>query len=558
VAPKPPAKPVVKVLLVNAKDEEEARIALLEDGKLEELYVETAGERSVAGNVYRGNVQNVERGIGAAFVDLGRGLTGFLHVSDLPDRPEGPEGSNVTDLLETGQEVMVQITRDSIGKKGPALTARIALPGRFLVLMPNSPRSGVSRRIGTGRDRDRMKRLLQDLDVPDGMGLIVRTAGETADVESLRRDLQHLLAEWEALKEKAASAGIPGLLRGESDLAERCVRDIMPPDVSKIVVDDEETAARIRALLEAWIGPSPAPAPAAPPEAAAAGSVPAPAPTPAPDVVTLPAVEAPPARDGGPAAPVAPLVVLHDDAMPIFHAYGAESQIEDAYRRAIRLSSGGSIVIDPTEALVAIDVNSGRLTDEEDPESTALVTNLEAVEEATRQLRLRDLGGLVVIDFIDLKDRKAIRKVERALKDALARDRARIRVGRMGQFGCVILSRQRIRQALTRVTHEECTACGGTGRRRLVSGLGLRVLREMQARLARSKGRVGLEVRAPQPVVDWIKKHRSGALRDLRQASAGAIRVEPDARLAADGWAMKGLPPEGAAPGSAPPVAEEA
>jgi hypothetical protein len=380
----------------------------------------------------------------------------------------------------------------------------------------------------------------------------------------------------------------------------------MPADVSRVLVDDARMAERIRQLLDVWYPqvlpaeppPAPAPAPTPVPDAApdassartesaapvhpaappapapepddfAAGILaPAPAATPPlPPPAPEPDVEPPPLDEAGEPEPAAPPpeelpkppeVELWSDPMPLFHAQGVEAQLEDALRRTSRLPSGGSIVIDPTEALVAIDVNSGRLTDEEDPERTALVTNLEAVAEVTRHLRLRDLGGLIVIDFIDMRDRKAVRKVERELRRALVRDRARIRVDRIGPFGCVMLSRQRIRQALQRVTHEECSACAGTGRRRLVSGLSLRVLREVQARVARSRGRGGLEVRVPPPVAEWLKKHRSTALRDLRQVCTGPIRLEADARLASDGWAMRGLPPGGDAPAGAGPAAPRA
>nr|MDJ0523431.1 ribonuclease E/G [Planctomycetota bacterium] len=635
-APTPEESEREKVLLVNAGDREEARIALLVDGVLEEVYIETASvERSSAGNIYRGRVQNVERGIGAAFVDLGRGVTGFLHASDLPVKEDEEPSADVTERLHAGDEVIVQITRDSIGRKGPALTGRISFAGRYLVLMPFTARSGISRRIPQGRERDRVRKLLRKLEVPEGMGVIVRTASETTDLAALEADLGHLLKEWEFIKRKAAEPGQPGVLRGESDLAERSVRDIMPSDVTRIVVDRDDIAGRIHRLLRVWY-PSAA---AAADEAAhvAVRSATRALDTPLGEIEDAPAEpEAEEEREGEEAADDAPVaeteavpeddalddeapsdpdadadvdaeevqeeasdadeeeteeaeevedadetedaeddegedeesepeeteaerlqrltkmarampeVELHTDALPLFHKYGAETQLEDAFRRSMRLPSGGSIVIDQTEALVAVDVNSGRLTDESDPESTALVTNLEAVEETARQLRLRDLGGLVVIDFIDMRDRKSRKKVETALKEALSGDRARIRMGRMGPFGLVVLSRQRIRQALSRVTHDPCQDCGGTGYRRQISGLGLRVLREMRARVARSRGRGGLGVRAPQEVVTWIKKNRSGVLKQLKKACNGPIVLEADARLAVDGWAMKGLPPEGA------------
>jgi len=612
-----------KVLLVNARDREEARIALLVDGVLEEIYIEAAtAERSSAGNIYRGRVQNVERGIGAAFVDLGRGVTGFLHASDLPPKGDDEQGAkDVTERLAAGDEVIVQITRDSIGRKGPALTGRISFAGRYLVLMPFTARSGISRRIPQGPERDRVRKLVRELTVPEGMGVIVRTASETTDLAALAADLDHLLKEWEFIKRKAAEPGQPGILRGESDLAERSVRDIMPSDVTRIVVDRDDIAGRIHRLLRVWYPSAAAAAdeaahvavrnvsaamdtplgelaavaraPRAEPEAdASAQAEPVPArpgetvqegpeavdeavdearyepdavPDPAPDTVTEAAgaadepAEAPTREpEESPAerlerltrvARAMPEVELHTEALPLFHKYGAETQLEDAFRRSTRLPSGGSIVIDPTEALVAVDVNSGRLTDEADPESTALVTNLEAVQEAARQLRLRDLGGLVVIDFIDMRERKSRTKVETALKEALSGDRARIRMGRMGPFGLIVLSRQRIRQALSRVTHDPCSSCGGTGYRRQISGLGLRVLREMQARVARSRGRGGLGVRAPLEVVAWIKKNRSGVIKQLKKECSGPITLEADERLAVDGWAMKGLPPDPAPEG---------
>jgi ribonuclease E len=526
------------VLLVNAIDPEEIRIALLEDGKLEEIYLESSEERSATGNVYRGRVQNVEKGIGAAFVDMGRGLTGFLHVSDLPERQPG---QTIGDLLKEGDEVLVQVTRDSMGKKGPALTARVSLPGRWLVLTPKAPRSGVSRRIEGDRERRHARRLLDQITVPEGMGVIVRTASESARPEDLQQDLAVLLQEWEALKARFMEPGPPGLIKSESDLAERSVRDLMPPDASRIVVDKESIAQRMDRLLGAWR-----------PAGAEAGAPPAPAPEPASAPETLPEPEPPPLDEIGegveasppsPPPPDGSRVEIYREDMPLFHAFGVETQLEEAFRRVLRLPSGGSLVIDPTEALVAIDVNSGRMTEQEDPESTALVTNLEAAAEAARQLRLRDLGGLIVVDFIDMRERRAVRQVEKAFRDALARDRARIRVGRIGQFGCLMLSRQRIRPALTRLTHEECEACGGTGRRRHASGLGLRVLREMAARIARARGRGGLEVRVPEAVRDWIRRHRGSLLRELERRCDGPIRLEADSRIAADGWAMKGLPP---------------
>ncbi len=588
-APDPSVK-TEKILLVNATDRDESRIALLVDGRLDEVFIEALDERSQAGNVFRGRVQNVEKGIGAAFVDLGRGVTGFLHATDLPIKEGEDSDAPVTEKLSPGDEVIVQITRDSIGRKGPALTGRVSIPGRYLVLMPFSTRSGISRRIPHGKERERVRKLIDQLVVPEGMGVILRTASDTTDLPALQADLEHLIAEWSVIQRKAAEPGQPGVLRGESDIAERSVRDIMPSDVTRIVVDKDDIAGHIHRLLRIWypsaaaaaeehahVSVRQAAAAAEAPRGELAGSS---APMAAADAAEAPVQDDVPDEPDSelsdlPAdalAPVPPLepepppeshaqrmerlarvarampeVELHTDLMPLFHAYNVETQLEDAFRRTIRLPSGGSIVFDQTEALVAIDVNSGRLTDREDPESTALATNLEAVTEVARQLRLRDLGGLVVIDFIDLRERGARRQVEDALRDVLSKDRARIRLGRMGSFGLVQLSRQRIRQALTRITHEECPLCAGTGRRRHLSGVALRILREIQARIARSKGRGGVEVRAPREAVDWLKRYRSGVLRSLERMASGPITLAVDDRLAADGWAMKGVPPAGGA-----------
>jgi ribonuclease E len=267
------------------------------------------------------------------------------------------------------------------------------------------------------------------------------------------------------------------------------------------------------------------------------------------------ATEPPPAPVAvPPALPPAHEVAFHDDPTPLFHAHGVETQVEDAFRRTIRLPSGGSIVIDPTEALVAIDVNSGRLTAEEDLEATALKTDLEAVAEVARQLRLRDLGGVVVVDFIDLEETGHAHQVEQALKEALKRDRARIRVGRMGPFGCLELTRQRIRPALASVTHVSCPACHGTGRRRHPVGLALRVLREIEARVARSRGSGGLEVRVTPSVADVLRRRKARSLERIERRMSGPLRVDGDPSVPYGAWSIRGIPPKGSprGPGAGP------
>jgi ribonuclease E len=569
---------VDKVLLINADEPEEVRVALVEDGRLEEVYVEAGTDPTGKGNVYVGRVQNVEKGIGAAFVDLGGGVTGFLHASDIVAEalatkpPEGVEAGEkkITDLVKPGDPILVQVSRGAVGHKGPTLTTKISLPGRYVVLLANSTRGGVSRRIETGEERDRMRALVGGIEVPPGMAIILRTASNGRSREEVAADLAALHRLWTNLKARLSEGGGPRLVHEEGDLVSRAVRDLLPADATRIVTDDASVAARIREYLDSTSPPpsSPAREAAAPTRAEGDGvagdGVPGVAPH-AADAVPLDAlpVDAVPASSasggavsGGQgeaeaevvttssAAPAKPLSVeVHPGPTPIFHAFGVEAQMEDAFRRTIRLPSGGSIVIDPTEALVAIDVNSGRMTEEEDLETTALKTDLEAVPEVARQLRLRDLGGVIVVDFIDLRERAHVAEVERAMREALRRDRARIRMARIGPFGCLELTRQRIRPALASVTHVACTACGGAGRRRHPFGLALRVLREMRARAARSRGHGGMEVRVPPPVAELLKKRRADSLAALEAWLTGPFRLVPDATIPSGGWSIRGLPP---------------
>ena len=627
-----------KILLINAAEPEEVRVALIEDGRLEEIYVEAGTDPTAKGNIYVGRVQNVERGIGAAFVELAPGLTGFLHASDVASpvdvpgmpgaepapaaapRAEGVEGApvegagapaegaggsagsgggeagdgrRIQDLLKPGDLVLVQITRGPLGHKGPSITTRISLPGRYVVLLANSTRSGVSRRIEFGDGRDEMRAILRGLELPEGMAVILRTASHGRTREEIQADLSALYRLWETLEGRLLEGGGARLVHAESDLVLRALRDVMPADTTRIVTDDPETAERVRETLAAM-----APA-AAPPADPVPPFVSAPVPTPGrrsaisdetdaaavqaielaaaprsfliapeadaydgeiqPEIAaeeSPPRVAEPPPLPPPPILKAPPPVELHEGLNPLFHAFAVETQVEDAYRRIVRLPSGGSIVIDPTEALVAIDVNSGRMTEEEDLESTALKTDLEAVPEVARQLRLRDLGGVVVIDFIDLRESSHIHQVEQALREALKRDRARIRLGRMGPFGCLELTRQRIRPALASVTHISCHSCGGTGKRRHPVGLALRVLREARARAARARGHGGLEVRVVPAVADVLRKRLGRAVAELERAMKGPFRLVPDPSIPVAGWSIKGIAPRGAPPGPGPRAGE--
>ncbi|MGH9362969.1 MAG: Rne/Rng family ribonuclease, partial [Thermoanaerobaculia bacterium] len=358
-----------KRILVNVSDPEEVRIAVLEDGRLEEIHFERAAEKKHLGNIYKGRVVNLEPAIQAAFVDLGIGRNGFLHVSDvlpayagaaaipfesLSQRPAGRKRFRIQEILAKGQEVLVQISKDSIGAKGPTLTSYVSIPGQYLVLMPGISRYGISKRIEDGEARAKLRELLARLDPPKGLGAIVRTAGRQRSTEELERDLKQLVQVWGEIGERVRSSAVPALIFEECDLMIRVLRDLLAADAEEILIDGEEAYRRSRDFL--------------------AGAHPE----------------------------LERRVRLYDGSVPLFTRYGVEEEIERIYNRKVPLPSGGYLVIEETEALVAIDVNSGRYRDEEDLEATALKINLEAAPEIARQLRLRDLGGVIVNDFIDM------------------------------------------------------------------------------------------------------------------------------------------------------------
>ena len=418
-------------MLINYVPGEECRIAIVEDGRLEEIYHERADNESHVGNIYKGKVLNVEPGIQAAFVDFGLERNGFLHVSDLhpkyfpgdlkeetervghktPRRERPP----IQHCLRRGQEVLVQVIKEGIGTKGPTLTSYLSIPGRYLVMMPDMERHGVSRKVEDDETRREMKKVLDELNPPEGFGFIVRTAGLGRPKAEIKRDLAYLQRLWKAIDRRMNSTLRVGELYTESDLIIRTIRDVFTGDVDRIVVDDLDAARRARDFL---------------------------------------AIANP--RSGS-------KVVVYSDLTPIFHRYGLERQLEGIHHRRVLMNSGGSLVIDSTEALVAIDVNSGKMRDHSDAETTALRTNMEAADEVCRQLRLRDLGGVVVVDFIDMALQKNRKAVESRFRENLKRDRARTRVNPISQFGLLEMTRQRMRPSLKKSVTNECLACAGLG-----------------------------------------------------------------------------------------------
>ncbi|HSR10706.1 MAG TPA: Rne/Rng family ribonuclease, partial [Thermodesulfobacteriota bacterium] len=434
---------MIKKMLINAQDPEEVRMAIVEDGVLSELIIEPSSPGPSRGDIYKSRIINIEPSLQAAFVDYGEARHGFLPFSEIhpdyysspPQEKEGEPRPRIKDLIRRNQEILVQLERGEMGTKGAALTSYVSLPGRYLVLMPGSNGGGISRKIEEEKERRKIKEIVKELEVPPGMGLIVRTAGLDRAKSDLTKDLQYLLQLWDTIREKSEKTHAPGLIYRERDLVIRSLRDYFSPDFEEILIDHREVFNQAREFLRLFM----------------------------------------PRYLGK--------VKLYSEKRPLFSKYELEKQVETIYQRKVPLKSGGSIVVDPAEALVAVDVNSGKATQGRGMEDTAYQTNLEAADEIARQLRLRDLGGLVVIDFIDMYDRKHKMEVERSLRNALKRDKARMEVGRISRFGLLELSRQRIRSALGEKSLVPCSFCEGIGRVKSTESAALAVLRRVRAGL---------------------------------------------------------------------------
>lgn len=425
----------MKRMLFNATQAEELRVAIVDGQKLLDLDIETLGKEQRKGNIYKGTITRIEPSLEACFVDYGTDRHGFLPFKEVAKsyfQNYSGGKAHIQDVLEEGMTVLVQVEKDERGNKGAALTTFISLAGRYLVLMPNNPRAGgVSRRI-VGEERQELKELVSQLEVPHGMSVIARTAGIGRTVEDLQWDLNYLLQLWQAVSDAAGQEEVQPLILQESALVIRAIRDYFQPDIGEILIDDEEVYQRVKQFMSFVM----------------------------PNNINR--------------------VKRYNEHTPLFSRFQIEHQIETAFSREVSLPSGGAIVIDHTEALVAIDVNSARSTKGGDVEETALKTNLEAAEEIARQLRLRDLGGLVVIDFIDMENRKNQSQVEQALREALKQDRARVQMSKLSRFGLMELSRQRLQMSLGESTHILCPRCQGKGSIRGVQSSGLHILRIIQ------------------------------------------------------------------------------
>ncbi|PKE30384.1 ribonuclease E [Rahnella sp. AA] len=477
----------MKRMLINATQQEELRVALVDGQRLYDLDIESPGHEQKKANIYKGKITRIEPSLEAAFVDYGAERHGFLPLKEIsreyfPSNYSSHGRPNIKDVLREGQEVIVQVDKEERGNKGAALTTFISLAGSYLVLMPNNPRAGgISRRI-EGDDRTELKEALSSLQLPDGMGLIVRTAGVGKSAEALQWDLTFRLKHWDAIKKAAEGRPAPFLIHQESNVIVRAFRDYLRPDIGEILIDNP----KILDLAKEHI--------------AALGR---------PDF----------------SSKIKPYV----GEIPLFSHYQIESQIESAFQREVRLPSGGSIVIDSTEALTAIDINSARATRGGDIEETAFNTNLEAADEIARQLRLRDLGGLIVIDFIDMTPVRHQREVENRLRDAVRQDRARIQIGRISRFGLLEMSRQRLSPSLGESTHHICPRCAGTGTVRDNESLSLSILRLIEEEALKENTK---EVHAivPVPIASYLlnEKRESVNAIEKRQGGVRAVIVPND------------------------------
>lgn len=485
----------MKRILINATQPEELRVAMVDGQRLYNFDIETAARKQSKSNIYKGRITRLEQSLEAAFVDYGAERHGFLPLKDIArsyfKKPDAIDDSseaaatesfsraNVKNLLREGQELIVQVDKEERGSKGAALTTFISLAGRYLVLMPNNPRAGgVSRRI-EGEDRTEAREVMNSLELPDGMGVILRTAGVGKSAEELRWDLEYLLQLWSAIENAAQQRTAPFLIYQESNIIIRAIRDYLREDIGEILVDDEEIFNEAAEFMRQVM----------------------------PQHVEK--------------------VKLYKDKVPLFSRFQIESQIETAFQREVKLPSGGAIVFDHTEALVAIDINSARATKGVDIEETALNTNVEAVEEIARQLRLRDVGGLVVIDFIDMLSHRNQREVEGRLKESLKMDRARVQVGRISRFGLLEMSRQRLRPSLGESSQIMCPRCHGQGTIRSVESLSLAILRLIEEE-AMKENTARIIAQVPVDVATYLLNEKRQSIYDIEARQKIHILLIPN------------------------------
>ncbi len=489
-----PEKAVAYKLLINAEEPEECRIALLEDGRLESFHVTTIDREPTKNNIYKGRIVSIEANLQAAFVDIGTGRNGFLPFNEIhPEyfRQDVNERNRnliaqhqwkklkIEEVVQKGQEVLVQVVKEVTGNKGANMTTFLSLPGRCLVLMPGSDSAGISRKIVGEERRSSLREIMSEFEIPEGIGYIIRTASAEITGATLQKDLHTLLILWEEIKHRGQTMDAPALVYEEQDTVVRFLRDHFFQEIQEIIVDTQESLNNVNAFIELL-----------------------------------------------PAKQKKVKVRLHRGTKPIFNQHNIEEQIESIYKPQVTLPSGGSIVIDPTEALVAIDVNSGRTSKNSDFDETIFLANMEAAAELARQLRLRDLGGLIVVDFIDMRNKKHIREVERQVKISMKRDKAKVDISKISRFGLMQISRQKMGAPIERGSYRTCEYCQGRGVVRSVETLALYYLRRIQTGISR-KNIARVECRFPLDVAQYLLNKKRAELGELEIKHNAKIDIIP-------------------------------
>lgn len=487
-----------KEIIINI-EQLETRVAILENGNLDNFHIERKEDHRIVGSVFKGKIQNLEDGLQAAFVDIGLKRNAFIHYWDMIpedaarlEREEGVRAKSssrkrkrykpgeIAKIFPIGSEIIVQVTKDAIGTKGPRVTANISIPGRFLVMMPGTKMKGISRKIDDSKERNRLKKILQRLPVPNGIGLIVRTAGSGTRRTSFTRDARTLFEVWKDIQDKMDNKKAPCCLYSEPGLAERVVRDYLTEDIDRIFIDNQELFEVTRDVIQKYSRRS---------------------------------------RNW---------IQLYGGDEPIFDYFDIEKQIESAYRRKVWLKSGAYLIFDETEALVAIDVNTGRHKGAKTQEESILQVNLEAAEEAARQLRLRNVGGLVIIDFIDMKSKKDQQHIHRALKESLKKDRARTNVLMISQLGLLEMTRQRMEESIFNAGYDECPHCRGRGRVKSALTMSVEIQRRVNECMRKDTGTHSMRVTINPQVLDRLRSEDEQALIELEQRFQGHLTFVAD------------------------------
>ena len=474
------------IMLVNAVHKEQMRMATVNDkGILVDFNIEMPIREPITGNIFKGRVLKVERGLQAAFVDYGGSKDGFLPLKDVNPEylAETEKGaSSGKPHLKVGQEIIVQAVREAVGNKGALLTSYVSLPGRYLVLLPNKPGSGISRKVEDEEDRQKIKNVMKQIKIPEDMGFIVRTAGYNRTKQEISRDYQHLVRLWKEINKKAKSITETSMIYQETDFGVRSIRDYLTSEIEEILVDDLETFRKMRAYLKA-ISPR-----------------------------------------------YIKMLTHYKEKTPLFDNYNLEEQIRVIYQERVELKSGGHIVINPTEAMITIDVNSGRGSNKKNIEETAFKTNTEACEEIARQLRLRDLGGLIAIDFIDMMDKKHIAEVEKAFKKALSIDKARIQLSRISKFGILELSRQKKQSTIQEISYTKCPYCKGSGLRPSLEAAALGAFRKIESEAV--KGICSeLKIILPHEIADYILNRKRSELLEMESGFDIILNIAGSAEI---------------------------